>query len=247
VSKESGLGNALYVGGFDLSGETKTWDVSGGPAMIDQTTIRLSAMARIGGLLSGKVSYTTVFDPLAATHLHLSTLPRASEVLMLAWRETLGAPVACCQTKQIGYDPTRAESGDVTFKVEAESDTTGVDWAVLATPGLRTDVAATNGASIDHGSVPAGSWGLQAYLNLTAFTGTNITIKLQGSSDDGAGDAFADIAGGSFGAFTAVGSAKLATSRTLAVERYLRVATTGTFTSATFAVGVSINDTAVTV
>jgi hypothetical protein len=245
MAKTSGLGNALYVAGFDLSGETQQWAINGGNTPIDVTGIRQEAPERIGGLLTGHLKYVTHFDPVAATHLHLSTLPTGQEHVMMAHRETIGAPAACLISRQIGYDPTRGEGGAVTFSVDAESDTAGVDWAAMATAGKRVDTTATNGASVDHGAAPPGSFGMQAWLQVFAFTGTSVTIKVQQSSDDGVGDAFADVVGGSFGAITAVGAAKLATSRTQAVERYLRVVTSGTFTTVTFAVAVSINDTAV--
>jgi len=244
AGKESGLGNALYVGGYDMSGETKSWALSGGPALIDTTGLRSLAFERLGGQLSGMAKYVTHFDPLAAVHTHFSTLPRGDEIGMLAHRETLGAPAANWVARQLNYDPTRDANGAVTFSLDSTSDNSGIDWGVLGTAGKRVDTTATNGAGIDHGIIPPGSFGLQAYLQVFAFTGTSITVKLQGSSDDGAGDAYADIVGGGFVAATAIGAQKIETSRTLAVERYFRVVTTGTFSSCTFAVAVVINDQA---
>jgi hypothetical protein len=79
-----------------------------------------------------------------------------------------------------------------------------------------------------------------------AFTGTSVTVKLQESSNDGAGDAYADVVGGSFTAATGVTSQRIATAGNLAVERWLRVVTTGTFSNAVFAVNICRNDVAVT-
>jgi hypothetical protein len=90
-------------------------------------------------------------------------------------------------------------------------------------------------------------FGLQAYLHVFAVVGTSVTVKLQESSDN-SGDAYADVTGGGFTAVTAVagtGSQRIQTSRTQTIERYLRVVTTGTFSSATFAVAVVRNDTSV--
>lgn len=92
------------------------------------------------------------------------------------------------------------------------------------------------------------SYGLQAYLQLTTLTGTDITVKLQSSADNGVNDAWADVTGGGFTQVTA-GPAfeRIATSATLDVERYLRVTTTtsGGFTSCSFAVTVVRNGSAV--
>jgi hypothetical protein len=68
-------------------------------------------------------------------------------------------------------------------------------------------------------------------------------VKLQESSDN-AGDTYADVVGGSFGAQSAIGASRIQTSPTLAVERYLKVVTTGTFSSCQFLVAVTRNDTA---
>ena len=76
-----------------------------------------------------------------------------------------------------------------------------------------------------------------------SFTGTSVTVKIQESSDNGAGDAWADVTGGGFTAATGVTTQRLETARGQTVERYLRAVTTGTFSSATFAVVAVRNDT----
>lgn len=116
--------------------------------------------------------------------------------------------------------------------VTGVSDATPLTWTVNGTaiPTNRT------------------SYGLQAYLQVTAFTGTDVTIKLQHSADNGVNDAWSDITGG---AFTAVTSGpqtqRLATTATLDIERYVRVTTTtsGGFTSCSFAVTTVRNESAV--
>lgn len=83
------------------------------------------------------------------------------------------------------------------------------------------------------------SFGLAAYLQAFSFAGTDVTVKLQGSNDDGATDAYADITGGGFTQITtAPTEERIETSLTLVVERWIRVATatTGGFTSLVFAV-----------
>jgi hypothetical protein len=62
------------------------------------------------------------------------------------------------------------------------------------------------------------------------------------------GDAWTDLTAGSFGAqSTANVGSMISTARNAAIERYLRVVTTGTFTSVTFAVAVAVNETEVKV
>lgn len=87
-------------------------------------------------------------------------------------------------------------------------------------------------------------FGLQAFLQVTSFTGTDVTVKLQHSSDDGDTDAYADITGGGFTQITSGPTAeRITTTSTLPIERYVRAvtATTGGFTSLTFSVVVMRN------
>jgi hypothetical protein len=250
MSKEHGLGNALYVEGRDLSGETQTWGLSGSKSMQNATTLRQLAFDRLGLLSDGSFNYETLFDPaVGKSHTYLATLPVTPALVTVCHRETLGAPTWSMYCNQINYDPTEQQDKSLLFKVDGQG-TKGTFWdpGVLVTPGMRTDVTATNGLSVDLG-VAAHAFGLQAYLHVFAFVGTTCTIKLQGSSDNAVGDPFADITGGGFTAVTggAPLSERITTARNLVLERYIRVITTGTFTSITFAVSVVVNDVNVVV
>ena len=67
-------------------------------------------------------------------------------------------------------------------------------------------------------------------FRLLTFTGTNITITVEGSSDDAAGDPYALITGLTSGALTAAGVVRVSTVAT--TEAWKRVRVAGTFTSA---------------
>jgi hypothetical protein len=245
VTKQTGLGDNFYVAEYDLSGDTNSiGNVGGGPAPIDQTGIDKSAFERVGGLLDGRLEWVSYFNPTNA-HLALGPLPTSDRVVTYARGTTLGSPAASFTGKQIEYDPTRGQNGELTIAVSAlPSAASPVEWGMLHTAGLRTDTAATNGIGVDSTIVGGTAFGLQAFLHVISFTGTSVTVKIQGSSDNGAGDAFADIAGASFTAATGATSQRIETATDAAIERYLRVVTTGTFSSAVFAVNVVRNFTA---
>jgi hypothetical protein len=246
MAKDHGLGNSLYISGIDVSGEARNWDVTSPVQMLDTTGLRKAANERITGQRSGTFKWNSHFDPLSAGYAALAALPYTDAVITLPHRETLGQVALCTVTKQIGYDPQRDDKGQVLFAVDEQTNASWADWGVLATPGLRTDIAATNGAGVDHGSTPALAVGLQAYLHVSALTGTNVVVKLQHSADDAVGDPYTDVTGAAFTSVTAAPNGQwLATSRTLQIKRWVRVVTTGVFTSATFAVGVVVNDVAV--
>ena len=243
MSKQSGLGDHLFIAGVDLSGDIGALGaIGGGPAALDVTPINKSGMARIGGLRDGRFEYSAFWNPgpeADAAHTHLSVLPRTDVQMVYGRGLGLGSPAAAIVAKQTNYDGTRGNDGAVTFSVSAPATGYGIEWGEQATPGIREDTAAGNGDSLDGGA--ATEFGLQAYLQVLAFTGTSVTVKLQESSDDGATDTWADIVGGGFTAATAPGVQRIATAGDLDVEQYLRVVTTGTFTVANFLVVVVRN------
>lgn len=245
MAKQTGLGDNLYIAGYDLSGDIGSVKTIGGSvAPLDVTGIDKSAYERIGGLRDGVLEYTAYFNPAAnRAHARLSGLPTTDVITTYCRGTTLGSASACMVGKQIDYAGSRGDDGAFTFEVNAQANGYGLEWGRLLTAGKRTDTTATNGSSVDF--TASSAFGLQAYLHVFAFDGTSVTVKLQESSDDGAGDAWADVTGGAFTAATGITSQRIETARGQTVEKYLRVVTTGTFTNAVFAVVVVKNTTSV--
>lgn len=247
MAKQSGLGDNLYVHGYNLSGDIQSLqEIGGGPSPLDMTPIVKLAMERIGGVRDGRMNNTSFFNPSTdQAHDRFSTLPTTDVILTYCRGTTLGNPAASLNAKQIGYDPTRGQDGSLTAVVQGQGQGYGLEWGKQLTAGQRTDTAATNGTGVDFAA--ATNFGLQAYLHVFAFTGTDATIKLQESSDNGGADAWADVTGGGFTQITSTTPAaqRIETARGLAVERYLRVVTTttGGFSNLVFAVMVNKNDT----
>ena len=248
----SGLGQAFYLGGYDLSGDSGSADDIGGglSGTQDTTAINMSAFRRKGLLRDGRISWMSFFNPETAAddppntedraHVILGALPTTDRHLMWATGSTIGSPAACMVGKQINYDPTRAQDGTLTIAVNAQANGYGLEWCDLLTAGVRTDTGAANGSSLDLGTGSL-AFGLTAYLQVLSFTGTDATITIQESSDNGAGDAWANVTGGAFTQVTSgPGVQRIQTSRSQTVERYLRVATstTGGFSDLQFVVAV---------
>ena len=245
MAKQSGLGDAFFLAGYDLSGDLGSINTSGGPAALEVTGIDKSAFERTGGLRTGGMSWQAWFNPAAnQAHDRLSTLPTTDVIATYFRGTTLGNQSANIVAKQLNYDGTRADDGSFTFAVEAQSNGYGVEWGRSLTAGKRTDTTATNGTSVDFGTGST-TFGLQAYLHVFAFTGTSVTVSLEESSDNGT-DPWTAVTGGAFTAATGITSQRIATAAGQTVERYLRVVTTGTFTNAVFAVSVNRNSTATT-
>ena len=155
--------------------------------------------------------------------------------------QTIGNAAASMNAKQVNYDPTRGQDGSLTISVSTVGTLYGLEWGNMITAGVRTDTTGTTGSAMDSGAATT-NFGLQAYMHVFSFTGTSFTAPIQESSDNGA-DAYAAVVGGAFAAASAVGTQRIATATNLAVERYLRVVTTGTFTEASFAINIVRNQT----
>lgn len=247
--KQAGMGDRLFVAGFDLSGDIGSLGrIGGGLAGVqDVTGIDKSAFERIGLARDGSIEFSAFFNDAAGqAHPRLSTLPTTDQIVTYLRGTSLGSPAASMVGKQIGYDPSRDADGSLTIEVQALANGFGLEWGTQLTAGLRTDAAATNGAGVDLAA--ATTFGLQAHLHVTAFTGVDATIKIQESSDNAVADPYADVVGGAFAQVTAgPTSQRIQTARNLTVERWLRVVTvtTGGFTNLSFVVAVKKNEVSV--
>lgn len=250
MGKQSGLGQRLYVGGYDISGDiTELGTVASPIATLDTTGIDKSAMERIQGLKDGQLDVTAWFNPENVStiqeHAVYSTLPR-TDVLMsfVASPVAIGAETYNLIGKQINYDPKRAQDGTFTFGVSTQGNGYGGNWGKLLTAGKRSDTVATLGTANDGGA--ASAFGFQAYLQIFAFAGTDVTVKLQDSADN---VTFADITSGTFVQITSTtpGTQRIAVGGTAAVRRYVRATTVTSagFTSLVFAVVLERNLSAI--
>jgi hypothetical protein len=234
----------LYVDGYDLSNDTGSVQrIGGGPAALDLTGINKSAFERVGGQRDGAIDFASWHNSSAGqAHPVLSALPTVDRIASYWHGTTLGDPAASIVCKQVDYSPTRGTDGSLSYTVPNPANGYGLEWGISLTAGKRTDTGATAGTAVDFAA--GTNFGLQAYLHVFSFSGTDATITIQESSDN-AGDAYANVTGGGFTQVTSAPTKqRIATATNLAVERYLKVTTTttGGFTSLVFAVMVVRNE-----
>ncbi|HEV8653260.1 MAG TPA: hypothetical protein VG276_28675 [Actinomycetes bacterium] len=243
MPKSAGLGDNLYVAGYDLSGDIGALDsISGGPSPLEVTGIDKSGYERIGGARDGGIEFTAFFNKATdRAHPRLKLLPTTDAIVSYLRGTALGGQAACLVGKQLNYDGNRGEDGSLTFKVAAKANGFGLEWGRTLTAGKRTDSAPTNGTGVDLTTVST-TFGWQAYLHVFAFAGTSVTVTLQDSADD---SSYANLAGGAFTAASGVTSERLAGAGGATVRRYLRAITSGTFSNAVIAVVFVRNETAV--
>lgn len=242
MTKQGGMGDRLFIAGYDFSGDIGSiGDVGGGPAASEVTGIDKSALERIGVVRDGRINYGAYFNPSTnQEHKRLSLLPTADVDMMYCRGIALGGPVASMTAKQANYDGNRAEDGSFTFAVNAMANGYGLEWGNLLTAGKRTDTTATSPATgID--TTASAAFGAQAYLQVFAVTGTSVTVTIQDSADNAT---FANVTGLAFTAATGITTQRLATGNTATIRRYIRAITTGVFTNAVFAVAIVKNEIA---
>jgi hypothetical protein len=240
MPKQAGMGDQLYINGSNLSGDVGSLAGIRTPiGAIDTTGIDKYGHERIAGQRDGGLDFTSFFNKTAVTGAHkvLSTLPTTDRIATYLRGTTPGRNGAGLVCKQLNYDPDRSDTGEFTMKISLTANGYGLEWGTMMTAGARVDTTGTNGTPVDFTAGTA--FGLQAYLQVTAVVGTSVTVKLQDSTDNAVGDPYADVVGGGFTAVTPGGAPtaqRIATAGNLTVKRWLRVVTTGTFTSATFVV-----------
>jgi hypothetical protein len=176
---------------------------------------------------------TWAWSGVLAEHNALSVLPRTDVVASYLRGNALGNPAACCNGVQLNYDGTRDNTGQLTMQTEIDADGFGVEWGYQLTAGLRADTAATVGAAYDDTSGSGGTaFGAQAYLQLVALVGTNVDVSITHATTSGG--SYTPLI--DFGSKTTRGSFRGSVSNITAVNEFLKVVTTGTFTYAQFAV-----------
>jgi len=248
MTKQSGLGDRLYVAGCDVSGDIGSVDTISSPiAMLPGTDITQSGTGRMHGLRDGAIDFTSYFDvATGASHDVFSTLPTADRIVTYCRGAALGSPAASMVAKQLDYPLKRDDKGALTFGIKTLANRYGLEWGDQLTPGKKTVTATGALTGLDLASTS--NFGLQAYLHVFTMTGTDATIVLEDSNDNGSADAYAPVTGGGFAQVLLADvptAARIQSGRTQAVKRWVRVNVSGTFTSLSFMVAVTKNRVAV--
>lgn len=249
MAKVSGLGDRLYVGAFDLSGDVgAVGRVSGSVATLEATGMSSSAMERLFGLRDGGIDFTSYWNDSAGGAMAvLSLLPTTDVGVSYFKGHTLGAVCANLNAKELDYVPTRGNDGSLTMQSTFSATTSenlNLAWGVELTAGQRTDTSGTNPTSglDDLSGVPTStSFGATVFVHLLSLTGTNVIFTLRDAATE---PTYAAVTGGAAASMTAVGYQRWSTGSTQAIRRYLSIGTSGTFTSAVFIVGVVRHATA---
>lgn len=226
-----GKGAAVLVDEFDLSAFLNTVDAAATADTAEVTTFGNSSKTYIAGTKDATISLGGFFDgAVGAVDEVLQSALGGSAIISVcpAGVATIGNRCSLADCLTTSYS-VAATVGDA-VSVSAEAQVTGglLPGVVLASLVARTATGQT--AAVDNAASTAG--GAKAFLHITAFTGTNVTVKVQESPDN---STWADMI--TYTAATAIGSQSGTAAGT--IDRYLRVDISGTFTSVTFAVTIA--------
>ena len=229
MSKFPAHGTRILLDQYDISGYVNSFDLPFAQETPDVTSFADAGPRRVVGNYDYSSSVLGFFDGaddavdeilhglLANESDHyLTKMPGASaeggiayDLLVSLTRKPLSA----------------ATGGAVLLNIESAGRNGAVRGHIL---GNLTSTGAGNRAGVNQG-VKASGVVYAVIFRVLSFTGTNITLKIQESSDDGAGDAYADVASLTSGALTAIGVVRATT--TAAMEAWRRLNISGTFTS----------------
>lgn len=238
MAKVNGLGVRLYAAGYDLSGDVNVVDGMGyTQQMLDVTTLDVAATARIAGLSDDALTVNGWFEATsdhAAYTSNTGKMPTADQIVFTQMGTALGDPFAGMTAKEATYVVTRA-SGAALATTATYSSTAGeqAEWGVTLTASKTTNVSGSSGTGVDNAASSAN--GCVAYLEAMSLVSGTCVVKVQHSTDN---VTFTDLI-----TFTSVTTAGVPfAQRSTAsgtINRYLRVNTSGTFSTIVFVAGVA--------
>lgn len=223
----------VHMNGRDMTAYLKNADLQMSAEANETTTMGAGTVTRIGGLLDSKLSLDGLYDSAtnAIYDLVRAALATAADAILAVW------PLGDTAVNALGFGIRGRETDHATDMPNANVLVTSASFEgdgdveeLLSQHPLAAETTAGNGSAIDGGA--ATTAGGAVYVQCTAFTGTSITLTLEDSTDGASG--WATIA--TLTAITAGGSSeRVAIAGN--IKRYTRVVRAGTFTTATFSMG----------
>lgn len=230
--KKSGLDQRFYIGGYDLSGDVSSINDCSSPiAVLEVPSLANSAMERVRGLADGQMEFGVWFNKATdQEHLALRGLPLTDVVSLWSMGSAQGSPAAMLVGKQVNYDWNRGPDGSLSGVVQIVSSAgRSIEYGEMFS--AFDDLQASSGNTSSKDDAALSSDGLAAVLEVISIDSGTPTCTIEDSTDDAV---FVTLV-----AFTAIvdGTEPIAERVEVAgtVNRYLRLAWTGTFTNVTYA------------
>ncbi len=232
MSNVHGKDTELYLGDTNISEWISSTQITVSNALADVSAYADEDRNYLGGIISGSVALSGMYDGAAdAIDTELTNALKTQTLFSAAYGQALSDRWVGMQSQATDYTVSNPV-GDVVAISYAASADDGVSRGTVLHPIANVESSAGEETKVDH--TQASALGAVGFLHVTAFTGTNITIKIE----DGAtsGGAFSDLI-----AFTQVTGITAERKEVAAAADtpnvWLKVSWTGTFSSCTFIVG----------
>jgi hypothetical protein len=233
MAKQSGLGSALFVAQYDISGDVGAIGSASCPvAQEDVSSIADAATARIGLRRDGALSYNSFWNTaVGQATVVLDAIARTDTVTSWFVGSTVGNAAFSMVAKNIDFQTAFGTDGSLGAVTEAHANGYGGEWSgggtgdgVLTTGKQSFATGTVNGTSIDLGSVST-LFGAAAYLHVMTMPSGTAQFTVQDSADN---VNFTDVTGLAFTALTGPGSERKQTAAGATIRRYVRLQGTGT-------------------
>jgi len=194
MAKSSGLGQALFVQGYDLSTDASALDGAGyNQEMLEITGIDKSATERVAGRLESSITINGWFDN-ADDKAHeaytvSNKLPTGDRAVTYLLGTAISEPALFLNAKQANYDVTNSPGNALatTAMFSSTASVSGFDgtaFGVMLDAGATTYTSTTNGTTVDQSaSSAAGSVACLQFVSGVSVS--SLVAKIQHSSDGG--------------------------------------------------------------
>jgi hypothetical protein len=195
MAKASGLGDNFYIGGYDLSGDVASIDkISGPTALLEATTIKQLAEARLPGKRDGVMQFTTLFNNTGTTNTPAVPATTVNQTNVNAWPVFVtitGGTITSVKVNgvQVGTTAgTYAVPAGQPISITYSSAPTWAWSGVLAEHNAlsslpRTDEIATYLRGTAQGNVAASCKGLQLNYDPTRDNTGQLTMQVEVDAD----------------------------------------------------------------
>lgn len=239
MAKTTGLNTRIYAAGYNLSGDVSSLSGVGIMSeLYDVTTLSDAAVSRLSGLASGTVSVSAFMDTAAGRSHALWTSnsgakPTTDQTVLIPLDASLGGPCLGMDAKQATYDIERPTGSSIAASVDyASADGSSPEWGVMLTAGSVTDSSGTAYTAHDNGS--STSNGAAGYAQLFSLTSGTVVWIIEHSTDN---VTYSTLL--SFTSAAALTGERVATAAGVTVNRYTRLVSSGTFSTAQLAAGIA--------
>lgn len=232
---QPGKGSVVVGEDVALTGFLNQYSAGRSQQAISTNTFGNDDMVYIAGKLSGQMSVGGLFDAAASasdpTFNEMVNSGTTEVVTVGLGGDAIGDGAYLFNGICTDYSIQGAANDAVRINASFQGSSAVRNGVMLHPLTARTSTG--NFTSVDSGA--SSSTGAVANLHVTAFSGTNVTVKVQDSAND---STWADLITFS----TVTGAVSQRATVTGSVDRYLRcIISAGTFTSVTFAVAVARN------